>query len=270
MPREERFCPPYPHIEQQLRESHYMGAVPALLASMLGTPVHIVYQPGVSGNGHSYRLISEEANDAQLDAALEVVEGKLMYPISHSWSTHLHVGLCVEEQEYHGRDISNVLGGVASSAMTTAEDALTFEGKERRFFGPKWLDLFRLAAYTGLRIPTLYPLAAQKWHEGDVFDKANKHWGSAPFINTGSAQEFLPVDDVHIVKERPAHRKPLFIVTEQDRVFSPDGQHAIARAMGCKFLNVQAGHRWFTAKNYVLEPLLERITSDYRESVASQ
>jgi hypothetical protein len=251
-----------------LRRTHYLGAFPALFASETGARVHVVYQSGVSGKPYKKGVISLEANRAQIAAAGEMTEGKLWYPVSHSWSTVPHIEMCVRG-EYDGVDMTKVLPGIVSSPMTTAADALTHNDSLRRFgyIGPQWLSLFEKLQHYSL--PALYPLAAQKWHDGDFSEGHNPNWGAARIINTASAADFLPIDTVAMLKAtQDRHMKPYVLLTFQDRVFSPEGQLEIARLLGSDTDDVKgilSGHRWFTY--WALPNLLPGLTAHFDRCV---
>ncbi len=246
---------------------------------MLNVPVFVIYQAGVSGRPYTRGLYSDDTDKIQFAAAVELTGDKGFYPITHSWSSHLGLDFVLKE-EY--RD-TKILEGTISSVMTTAIDGLSHTfGKDARkersvldlFTGgrgmtgfPTWFQAFQVLQHLPVCLPT-YPLQWQHWQDGTEDLPVNPKWAPDPWIHYYSAKTFLPYDGLARVREtQTRHRKPLFVIPTQDRIFSPDQQQEIAAAAGCKTKEIAAGHGWFAAKRRELDTVLEAIAAHYHESV---
>lgn len=247
-----------------LRESSYFGVFPALLAQKSGQEVFIVYQPGTS-NGLKRGLYSEKTKQAQFLAGLRLAGKRQFYPLTHSLSTDLGLDLVLNSGL---GSLKQFLPGTISSVMTTAEDALCTEKGPRKLGFIEWIDLFRLAKKIRLSLPFYYPLGNQFWHDGSGEEEKNPAWSVSKWINTLSADYALKIDSFKKSKDGCSLKKPLGLVTLEDRIFSPQLQAEIYHNLGAEIVEIRSGHRWFTSPLEKLNPVLEKIIDHYQRSLA--
>lgn len=241
------------------RTAHYTGAFASLLADAAQTPVHIVYQAAVSGNENKRGMYSDETNLAQLVAAQKIAGHKKVYPIYHSLSSVAGIELALQGS-YSGKEFPTFCGGVISSVLTTAEDALDYG------IIP-WHTVFKIAQHFSLPWP-YNPTAPQWLHDGE--EKIPAHPALRPefFVNTACARAILryntkkTVEDYLKKNKTPLHQ-PLFIVTKQDQLFDPEKQKEIAQLFNREPLLIDAGHRWFTSN--VVQHVIEEIVKNYKQ-----
>ncbi len=240
----------------------YVGEFPDLLSRISGDDVFVVYQAGVSANGHRPGLYTNKTEKLMLDAAREVTTGKDWYPISHSMACHLHSRFLAENSLY-GSDISDILDGAMIAPMTTAKDALTNpDGSPMRLFGVKWYSIFRIAMALPEKesfVLPIYPLRHKELHDGKNDSCEDSAPGVSKYVDCGSARAVLSYDILNELAGKKMLRKPLVVIPEEDRIFDPSGQMRIASAIGSETIIVESGHRFFTSDEALLESVIRRI-----------
>lgn len=270
---------PTTSTSEQRRIGHYLGSVPYELAELLDTPVYVIYQAAVSGRPLEEGLYNDVTDNTQLLAAQQITGRASYYPLFHSWSSRIGLDFIIREHKNHP-----MLDGTISAPMTTAQDGLSYKtgknaGKERSFLDfftggkgptgfPSWLQVFEWVQRVGIVLPT-YPLQWQHWHDGKEDTLPNPQWGVEPQIHYHSAQAFLPYNGLARVSEVQArYRKPLFVITAEDRVFSPEEQRKIAQKVGSETVEINVGHRWFTANAEKRKGVLEAIVGHYQTCIS--
>lgn len=257
--------------------SSYLGDFPALL-TLTGRPVHVVYQPGVSGVKGSRGVYNNETHIMQLNAAKEVMGDSIPDILAHSYSTipALELALTGKFQKYQLPKEATI---TLASVMTDVEDVLTHKrgkhkGKQRRFagFGPQWLTLFKMLKYFSLRVPT-NPLADEKWHLGNEKPEGVK-CNTSRLINLKSARAFLEYDILERVKEWKAEGneepfiKPLWVTPKEDQIFTPDKQVEIADLVGGPIhMMEKTGHDYFVAPYETLKKVMIEIVKNQESSL---
>ncbi len=243
---------------EEMRVGNYFGRFPHDLADETGREVMVVYQGAMSGV--TRRLYSLNTEQIQLEAALEVTQGKEISLVTHSLSTNAGLGIVLGE--YNFPQIKDV---VLSSTVTDAEDALSYNGKDRTFpetFGIRWITLFKYLQHVPIILPT-FPLRDQKFHDGLEEKEKHSAWGADRWIDTRSAQWFLKFNTEkrlsnHFEQEDgrlPYAERTFFVIPKEDKIFSPDLQYNSADSLTDTKNRVvlpRAGHRWFTSPDMPL------------------
>ena len=255
----------------------YLGKFPVNLADMSKRDVFVVYQPAMSLKPNRTGFYSEKTSLKQLETALELTTSyDNVYPITHSLSTV--VGTDALLNEVSQNLTKKLLPGTISSVFTNAKDALTTEkGKSRKLSGVfPWYFGFKAAEYF---VPSffpfalpIYPLAAQQIHDGGKLStEKHPHWGASKMINPATAKYVMKVDTsakaqgkllgMHMAK------KPLFLITTEDRIFDAQKQEQIANQFRADKVFAESGHRWFTLPDNDLNELTEKIISHQKGSL---
>lgn len=251
---------------EQLNKTNYWGDFLFRLAEATGREVAMVCQPALSERVRN-RVHSRENLLLMLDAALELVGERRIYPLSHSLGTQLGLELEIETLLY---DEPRFMSGALMSVYTSMEDALadSWTGKAKRIPwlpAVKWVDyaLFVHRLLTGSygwitrklnSVETLStnPLSGQAVHDGEG-DRtpAVPAWGgkkqtyprSVLFLKDAGLSKWLGREPGLRDLFRRAANPPLYFVTEKDRLSSPHEQHRIGEALGLERVSVQTGHR---------------------------
>jgi hypothetical protein len=232
-------------------KGNYLGDSPSHLAARHGLDVKVLYQPAVSGNGHKKGMYSEATKKLMFEEILTLAEGRLIYLVSHSLSTDLHTDILMAI-DYTQKDRGQFLPGALSGIMTTAKDSLTNrKGKSRKIAGIPWYWIFKTAEATLPAFPCalpIYPLANQELHDGLDSEEKNVNWAADRWINPATAKNVMKIDNIEKTRGY-CGQAPLSIITTEDAIFDPEGQHQVVGNLGAISSNISAGHRWFTHKN---------------------
>lgn len=258
---------------EKVNSSTYLGLFPFLLAEESGRQVIVIYQPGVSKvlpltKGIGY--YSEETEKQQLEAAIEVADGKPFTPITHSLSSIL--GIRLLDKTYRNQcetTEKQILPGVLSAVYTDMEDGLRNEnGKQRKLLGLiPWYPLLRAVQHLQVPVP-LYPLASSNVHDDFTAKPSrNKRWGASHWLNTAIAGYILKIDTgLELVGSlKTIDQQPLGIATMHDKIFSAERQIEIYNALGAEVLQIDTGHRWTT--NQETEHAIRRIARFHQKNL---
>ena len=262
---------------EQLKKSTYVGLFAYILAKKTDQDVYVVSQPGVAWKKnpktkHKKGLYTRKTELAQFEAALEIADGRIWYPITHSISSLLGVELCLK-QEYEGHNLSKILDGTITSVFTSVEDALTNRDGEKKKFKEliAWLTMFKIFQYLPGWFPALplYPLESQEEHDGHKPEERIEAWKALiPIRGTTARYAFKRNLFEEITSANTIYKQPLWVITEQDNACSIEGQENNAFSLLGQgenlnnIIRVPTGHRWFTsnrAANVVADRITEHI-----------
>ena len=196
----------------------------------------------------------------QWQAMLKLSHHKKITPITHSLATITALKSLSKKNE-------KILPGVIISPMVSMQDALTKpSGKPLPLLG---LPAFWLCSYSRW-LPFLgpYPLASEKHHlpfsQKKILDpnkkKKNSSWKGAGLYYLPSSKYLLRLKGLEIANnlKKNIKTKPLGVVTKFDRIFSPNEQEKIFKAIDAPIYYHKTGHRWGTKADTVL-PLVKKI-----------
>ena len=221
----------------------YTNTAPEELAEATGESF-VVYQPGVSllRNKGLYTTGTERK---QLNAALEVVEGRQFTPVTHSYSAMLGARL-LDPSFREETSATNAMPGVITALMTTVNDGLHHkDGKVRTILGVPGYYVFLFGQYVPLLSP-LYPLGKNTDHEHfDQRDSLTPKQIASPWIDSRSGYACFRAPYEHVQPDQ----KGLGLVTLGDNIFSADLQREKLEVMGCDIEEIDTGHRWMSGRD---------------------
>jgi len=243
--------------DQELNRTSYLGWFPALTAQLIGYPVHVTYHPAVSGLITKAGLYNARAAVMQYE---ESPEGHL---VAHSLATCICFDILKKDRLYAG--ITDTTKSITLAApWTNARDSLTLNGKMRKLAGLSLETAFK--ALQHFPAPCYYPLFRAEAHSGDNETETSKHWGAAFIARATSAKYALKLDAEKKLADAKSDQTPLVIIPTQDKIFEPEGQRKIAKMLEAKTVEIEAGHRFFTADRELLKPVIESIHDHIKAS----
>ncbi len=236
--------------DQELNRTSYLGWFPALTAQLTSHPVHITYHPAVSG------LITKGGLYSAETALIQYTESPEGHFLAHSLATCTGYDLLTKDRIY--ADITNRAKSVTLAApWTTAKDSLTLNGRMRTLAGLSLETAFRLLQH--FPAPCYYPLFRAEAHDGENETETSKHWGAKFIARASSAKYALTLDAEKKLEGTKPDQAPLVIVPTQDKIFDPESQRGIAKMLGTEPVEIEAGHRFFTADKSKLVPVIYSI-----------
>lgn len=226
-------------------EEPYMGTVAQQVAEEVGECI-VAYQPGVSAtwkNPWTRGLYTATTEKKQLDAALELADGRRFTPVTHSYSSLL--GAKLQDPNYRNAlNAETAMPGVVSAIVTSVADGMKKEdGSTRTILGIPGYFVFLVGQHLPLLSP-LYPLKMLEDHAH--FDEAVPHKAIADtWINSLTAESCfkLPYDNVQ------PDRQSIGLITEGDNIFSAELQEEAYIKIGCKPVRINTGHRWMVGRD---------------------
>tara|TARA_Y100000310_G_scaffold335274_2_gene416869 strand:- start:1464 stop:2357 length:894 start_codon:yes stop_codon:yes gene_type:complete len=236
--------------DQELRRTSYLGLFPGLTAQLTGHPVHITYHPAVSGLITKGGLYSADTAQMQFE---ESPEGHYFL---HSMAACIGYDLLTKDRRY--ADITDKAKSITLAApWTDATDAFSLDGKMRKVLGVKLDAAFKLLQF--IPAPCWYPDSPKHFHDGDGETESSKHWGADPLARATSAKYALFLNAENKLTGVKPEQTPLVIIPTQDKIFEPEGQRNIAKMLRVKPVEIETGHRFFTADRELLEPVIHSI-----------